>query len=142
MIAIIGILASVVLASLNSARERSRDAKRLAEMRQVQIALEAYFAEYGRYPNNSSTPNAACGNTSGGLCITALAADANFLKYLPNIPSDPSYAGTAYNYQYHRAGTGWALAVVLEKNGGTTRCRINSADFGPSAWLTGYNPCY
>jgi prepilin-type N-terminal cleavage/methylation domain-containing protein len=43
VIAIIGLLASVVLLALNSARAKSRDAKRLADMRQLASALELYF---------------------------------------------------------------------------------------------------
>ena len=43
VIAIIGILSSVVLASLNTARQKSRDAKRIADMKQLQIALEFSF---------------------------------------------------------------------------------------------------
>jgi general secretion pathway protein G len=50
VIAIIGILATIVLASLNSARERSRDAKRVADFRNLQTALELYFDDYTRYP--------------------------------------------------------------------------------------------
>ena len=42
VIAIIGILASVVLASLNSARKKSRDARRVADIKQIQLALELY----------------------------------------------------------------------------------------------------
>ncbi|PIZ56329.1 MAG: prepilin-type cleavage/methylation domain-containing protein, partial [Candidatus Tagabacteria bacterium CG_4_10_14_0_2_um_filter_40_13] len=43
VIAIIGILASVVLASLNSARKKSRDARRVADIKQIQLALEMFF---------------------------------------------------------------------------------------------------
>ena len=43
VIAIIGILASVVLASLNSARQKSRDARRVSDIKQLQLALELYF---------------------------------------------------------------------------------------------------
>jgi len=42
VIAIIGILASVVLASLNSARAKARDARRKSDLRQVATALELY----------------------------------------------------------------------------------------------------
>lgn len=50
VIAIIGILAAVVLVSLNSARAKSRDAKRLADVRQMQTALELYFNDCNSYP--------------------------------------------------------------------------------------------
>jgi prepilin-type N-terminal cleavage/methylation domain-containing protein len=50
VIAIIGILAAVVLVSLNSARAKSRDAKRLADVRQMQTAMELYFNDNNSYP--------------------------------------------------------------------------------------------
>ncbi len=43
VIAIIGILSSVVLASLNSARAKSRDARRIADLKQIATALELYY---------------------------------------------------------------------------------------------------
>lgn len=49
-IALIGLLSSVVLLALNSARAKSRDAKRLADVRQVASALELYFNDYSSYP--------------------------------------------------------------------------------------------
>ena len=50
VIAIIGILASVVLASLNNARKKSRDARRVADIKQLQLALELYFDAIRDYP--------------------------------------------------------------------------------------------
>ncbi len=51
VIAIIGILSSVVLASLNTARKKSRDAKRVADIKNTQLALELYFDTNGAYPD-------------------------------------------------------------------------------------------
>jgi len=51
VIAIIGILSSVVLASLNTAREKSRDAKRVSDIKQLQLALELYYDTKGEYPD-------------------------------------------------------------------------------------------
>jgi prepilin-type N-terminal cleavage/methylation domain-containing protein len=51
VIAIIGLLASVVLLALNSARQKSRDAKRLADVRQIASALELYFNDQSAYPS-------------------------------------------------------------------------------------------
>lgn len=55
VIAIIGLLASVVLLALNSARAKSRDAKRLADIRQLASALELFFNDRNSYP--TSTPS-------------------------------------------------------------------------------------
>jgi len=50
VIAIIGILSAVVLASLNSAREKSRDARRISDLKQLALALELYFDSSTTYP--------------------------------------------------------------------------------------------
>ncbi len=57
VIAIIGLLASVVLLALNSARQKSRDAKRLADIRQIASAAELYFDAVN--PNGYPTSVAA-----------------------------------------------------------------------------------
>jgi prepilin-type N-terminal cleavage/methylation domain-containing protein len=54
VIAIIGLLASVVLLALNSARSKSRDAKRLADMRQLSTALELFYNDMGGYPTTTA----------------------------------------------------------------------------------------
>lgn len=54
VIAIIGLLASVVLLSLNSARAKSRDAKRVSDVRQIASAMELYFNDSNSYPTQTS----------------------------------------------------------------------------------------
>jgi len=54
VVSIIAMLSTIVLASLNSARAKARDARRLADMRQVQNALELYYNDNGHYPNTSN----------------------------------------------------------------------------------------
>jgi prepilin-type N-terminal cleavage/methylation domain-containing protein len=49
VIAIIGILSSVVLASLNSARAKGRDARRMSDLHNIQLALELYYDKFGTY---------------------------------------------------------------------------------------------
>ncbi len=48
----LGLLAGVTLISLNSVRVKSRDAIRMADMQQIAAAMELYYNENGRYPNN------------------------------------------------------------------------------------------
>lgn len=51
VIAIIGVLASVVMPSINSARMRAIDAKRINAIKQIQKALEMYYIDHGDYPH-------------------------------------------------------------------------------------------
>lgn len=50
VIAIIGLLASVVLVAMNSARAKSRDAKRRADLDQLATALAVYYDANNSYP--------------------------------------------------------------------------------------------
>lgn len=55
VIAIIGILATIVTVSLNTARSKARDARRVSDIRQVQLALQMYYDAIGSYPAALST---------------------------------------------------------------------------------------
>ncbi len=50
VIAIIGLLATIVLVSLNSARSKARNTKRVSDLRQVQLGAEIYYDKNGDYP--------------------------------------------------------------------------------------------
>jgi len=76
VIAIIGVLASIVLVSLNSARSKGRDTKRVGDVRNLTQALEMYYDANGQYPT----------------VLSQLAP-----TYVGGVPVDPD--GTS-NYQY------------------------------------------
>lgn len=99
VIAIIGLLASVVLLALNSARAKSRDAKRLADIRQLQTALELFYNDAGGYPPATSS---APGN-SGTVLFTA------YSQTTPAAPLPPDGTCTALQntYTYAPSGTGY-----------------------------------
>lgn len=51
VISIIGLLSTIILASVVQARARARDAKRIQDLQQLQKALELYYAgSQGKYP--------------------------------------------------------------------------------------------
>lgn len=96
VIAIIGILASIVLASLNSARVKSRDARRVADIKQIQLALELYYNDNAKYPA-----------TTTSLATT----------YISVVPTDPQTGGS---YKYAGLGSGatctsYHLGAALEQ---------------------------
>ncbi|PJE59619.1 MAG: hypothetical protein COU85_02640 [Candidatus Portnoybacteria bacterium CG10_big_fil_rev_8_21_14_0_10_44_7] len=63
VIAIIGLLASIVLVSLNSARTRARDAKAQSDLRQIATAMELYYdSNSAYYDTGASAVGAAIGS--------------------------------------------------------------------------------
>jgi len=55
VVAILGLLATIVAVSLTSARARARDSRRVSDLRQLELALELYYAANQEYPDASST---------------------------------------------------------------------------------------
>lgn len=62
VIAIIGILSSVVLASLNATREKARDSRRKSDLEQIRIAMSFYFDKH----NNWMQTGSGCGYGGNG----------------------------------------------------------------------------
>ena len=117
VIAIIGVLSSVVLASLNTARQKSRDATRIATLKQIQLALELYYDENRAYP--------------AVLDVASLVTPG----YISTIPKDPLNSGV-YVYSYAGLDTGcssYHLSATLESG-------THSALSSDAEALTGGDP--
>jgi len=115
-IAVIGMLSSIVLVSLKGARAKTRDARRLSDMRQILTALQLYYDKYERYPG----PTSAYGECEGGCgCWDTSTVDNDgdgkpFIEPLvdeglmSSVPRDPIGTGTCggYTYRYYRYPAG------------------------------------
>jgi len=75
VVAVIGILATIVLAALGNARVKSRDSKRIAEMKNLETALELYHLDNDQYP-----PYYA--NTYNGLTSNMVAFESAIAPYI------------------------------------------------------------
>lgn len=123
VIAIIGLLSSIVLASLNGARSRARDARRAADINQIQTALELYYNTYGNYPVYTENE---CGGTEGYTV-----SNNNFMQvlvtnnFIATYPVDP--AGTNCNLQYTATADqqGYVIFVHFETKP-NTGCNSNA----------------
>jgi general secretion pathway protein G len=93
VIAIIGLLSSTILIGLSSARARARDAKRIADMKQIQNGLEAYHSDSGVYPDEEY-----------------------FYNTMQGIPQEPQ--GGQYHY-YKEGADKYVLGICLENDRGT-----------------------
>ena len=114
VIAIIGVLASIVLASLNTARQKSRDARRITDMKQIQLALELYYDAIGAGQYPAASANIAANCVAGGAAygLEALAS-----TYIPQVPRDPNApAPNCYRYATAAAGarSTYHLGTTLE----------------------------
>jgi len=68
VIAIIGILAALILASINSARAKARDAKRMSDLRQLKMALMQYAADHNdQFPVVSELGSDSCPGSVSAL---------------------------------------------------------------------------
>jgi type II secretion system protein G len=103
VIAIIGLLAGVVLVSVQVARRKARDAKRMADVRQVGTALETYYIDNFGYPSSTN-----------GFPV---ALTPNYLGVWPAVPTPEdgscSAADNSYNYLQVGSGSNYTLVFCL-----------------------------
>lgn len=101
VVAIIGILATVVLASLNSARDKAQDARRKADLRNIATALELYALDNGTYCVAGGGYNGNGGGffnfNNGGTYSTSVSEALVSGGYLPSNIVDPSGVTNANN---------------------------------------------
>ncbi|OHA01751.1 MAG: hypothetical protein A3C11_00130 [Candidatus Sungbacteria bacterium RIFCSPHIGHO2_02_FULL_49_12] len=129
VIAIIGLIASMVFASLTSARIKARDARRAADMHTIQLALELYVSDYGHYPNTGGAwTSFDAPQFVANDIVNPNAADlaAALVKYLPTPPTDPKNLGTDSGYDYFSDGTN--MCVIF------WRTPENMLNFSQNLW--------
>jgi len=136
VIAIIAVLASIVLVSVNGYMAKARDARRKAEIKQISIALEMNYAKHGAY----TQPENMCSDTSyGGLGECGATGDSGDWDpssdlrdlisdgFMNVLPKDPINSST-YKYTYEPSnanelapntpgGIAYTLCATLETGG-------------------------
>ncbi len=107
VIAIIGLLSTLSIVALNSARARSRDARRVSDIKQIQTALEMYYNEFNKYP--------------AGTGLSTLTIGSGTTVFMQNIPTAPTpFDGTlcdaaknTYKYTATTNDTTYTLTYCL-----------------------------
>jgi len=82
VIAIIGILTTIAVVALNNARAKARDVKRIANIKQIQTALELFFNDNGRYPTTEEF-------TSGSIYSTSTNGTTTYMATIPTASNPP-----------------------------------------------------
>ena len=138
VISIIVLLARVVMTSLNTARAKARDSRRISEIKQIQKALELYIDAHGTLPAPSiyGRSNVSPGFWDGWWDLSTNTAGAGFLSFLvadgflPKSPVDPQNTPAGHNgvpyssgarYFYYNVSAGYGY------QGGS--CILNSGTY-------------
>ncbi len=118
VITIIGILSSIVLFSLDSARVKARDARRLADIRQTALALEFYIDRYRHFPPITGATTAAARWQKLKECLEASPActdNTAALQIMPGVPQDPLGTGVyQHDYSPNTDLSNFVIKAVLE----------------------------
>lgn len=161
VIAIIGLLSTVAVVALNASRISARDAKRIADLRQIRLALSEYYLDNGFYPSSpcgydcNGYYNSFDANWNSSPFATALA------PYLKPLPVDPVNSACAawnaptpcYSYSYGNVGRyinpiTYDLAARLEGTDNPQRCGLQDWKWGLGLygsiqhWCTAFGGAY
>ena len=140
VIAIIGLLSGIIITSLTGSKAKSRDARRISDINQIQLALEQYFDRCGQYPaagaNNLPSTSSTC--NVGGTTV-------NINSYISVIPIDPTNdSGHKYSYVVNSSSypTDYVLHATLESSNAAQQNSFSkTAQANDSAWATSFT-CY
>lgn len=118
VIALIGILSTLVIANLNSARERSRDVQRKSDLRNVQTALRLYYNDHGSFPATFSL--------WGSPWVDGATT------YMSQVPTDPL---TSQSYKYSEVDSdNYTLEACLENRSDEKGTATSDTTWCPSGW--------
>ncbi len=106
VIAIVGVLATIILASLSSARAKARDARRVGDIDAVQKALAIYVISAGDYPISIATTT-----LTGADTVSTALIGAGAIAKIPTDPLDPQYT---YDYSTDTSGSTYTILFCLE----------------------------
>lgn len=132
VIAIIGLLATLATIAFSNSRMKARDAKRIADLKALQAALQLYYDANGEYPHADSRRSSYAYPASW---IPNLVADG----YIAELPVDPVNSGSSFwstgNYTYSYSSTAsvnyqdYQLITQLEDPNNPNRCELKCWPF-------------
>ena len=117
VIAIMGVLMTIIIASIANARAKSRDNKRISDLKEIQLALEQYYDQTNNYPSAPFT------------------SATNLYPYLPSMPTDPN-TSQYYSYDFSQTTTTFCLGTLLEVTPASTQTDEKACPFSSTYFPT------
>ncbi|MCK9438577.1 MAG: InlB B-repeat-containing protein [Patescibacteria group bacterium] len=134
-VAIIGILATLAVVALQQARSRARDSKRVADIKQIQTALELFFNEYNRYPSSNEWSSNVIGTSTNNIYMHSIPeapktidGDCEMGDYIYSLVDD----GLSYqiNFCIGRQVSDLPAGNLCASPGGINYCGIQDEEIG------------
>ena len=120
VIAIISILMSIVMVSISGSKAKSRDARRISDIRTIQLALAQYYNDNYMYPKNIYALTSAGAAPNNGLVGA----------YMPVVPYDPQISGVCTD-----GSQASCYRYIALTSGGSPAC--NSTTYIPNKYHIG-----
>lgn len=110
---VLGIIIGSVFFTLNPLEQlqKSRDAQRKNDLAQVQRALETFYNDYGRYPENTTNYKIDEDLTAG---VSELNWGDSWAPYITILPQDPA---SGRRYVYSASSQSYMIYASLERGG-------------------------
>jgi len=131
VIAIIGILASIVFPGLTDSRKKARDSERISEIGELSIGYELFYSSCKRYPvNGLSSADNGGGACPAGITLGDYIDATNMLDPLNAAPN-------VYTYAANGTGSSYRIQAVLEIPGSALDNYSDAAGWGGPACADG-----
>ncbi len=102
VVAIISLLASVVMASLSSARVKAKDSGTFQALVQMRNALELYRSSFGKYPYEGENQTFQSDSTAFNDFVTDTLVNNKFMSQVPSKPGGDSDSSNNYYIYFTR----------------------------------------
>lgn len=114
VVVIIGLLSTIGVTVFTKARKASRDAKRIADLKEISTAVEMYYNENGAYPFSAQGNNNWAGECPnyGGYDMPVPYIQNLVPTYISILPQDPKFKDTDNRcYLYRSNGTDYMITA-------------------------------
>ncbi|MEY2664859.1 MAG: protein ral secretion pathway protein [Candidatus Parcubacteria bacterium] len=144
-VAIIGVLSAIVTSNFTQARAKSRDAKRISDIANIQLSLSIYFDRCGQYPNTALTTTVDEGCAAAGAPGITLGS---FLSKIPTPPTPQPGGLTSYTYKTNYdslvpgvPASDYVLGIQLEGNTDVLKDSIGATTYTVPCSVSTYYYC-
>lgn len=137
VIAIIGILTAIITTNLTQAKSKSRDAKRISDISQIQLAIELYADKCSQYPSVARAPSGDMlpDISDGSGCPSG--SGITLGTYISQLPTAPVGGGYSYTIK-NSPPTDYVLRAQLENDSSLDRFKdLNSVWTGSGVSCAG-----